>query len=77
MLKTTPPAEQSLTSPADLHLSHRPQLGLTSAGFQKDYQQEDWGGVRTACSAPTDCNTYLMQTPGVFTRPDKNQYAGG
>lgn len=48
--------------PLYLHLSHRPQLGLTNTVFVRDYLHEAWqGGL--ACSAPTDCDTYLMQTP--------------
>ncbi|KAK5607851.1 hypothetical protein CRENBAI_010110 [Crenichthys baileyi] len=50
--------------PLSLHLSHRPQLGLTSPAFKKDYQNGDkQGGRGFACSAPADCDTYLMQTP--------------
>ena len=47
--------------PRCLYLIHRPQLGLTNTVFERDYLYGAEGGL--ACSAPTDCDTYLMQTP--------------
>lgn len=62
--------------PLSLHLSHRPQLGLTSMFFffRKGLSAHWQGGL--ACSASTDCDTYLMQAPSVFTLPDKSRCAG-
>lgn len=51
-----------LLPPLSLHLSHRPQLGMTNTVFERDYLHGAWQGG-PACSAPTDYDTYLMQAP--------------